>query len=114
MRMPRRNNTREERITNEILVDCYGTEEQAIGWYCYLEEKIEFQVLSKCIAERQISPLRKKDEVHIIRMALTDECTHEMFVIIQWMDRHLAVPLSQLTPVKCSAASREAIEDWLV
>ena len=28
---------REERIHNEVVVDAYGAEEQAIGWYYYLE-----------------------------------------------------------------------------
>ena len=29
-----RDDEREERITDEIIVDCYGPEEQAMGWYC--------------------------------------------------------------------------------
>ncbi len=38
--MPRRKRSkaREERITMEIIVDAYGSEEQAMGWYCYLDE----------------------------------------------------------------------------
>ncbi len=35
-----RDDEREERITMEIIVDCYGPEEQAIGWYYYLEDKL--------------------------------------------------------------------------
>ena len=26
----------------EIVVDAYGLEEQAMGWYSYLEEKLQF------------------------------------------------------------------------
>ncbi|NTW60113.1 MAG: calcium-binding protein, partial [Nitrospirae bacterium] len=33
---------REERISMEIVVDCYGPEEQATGWYYYLEDNLEF------------------------------------------------------------------------
>ena len=33
---------REYRITMEIIVDAYGPEEQALGWYCYLEDKLRF------------------------------------------------------------------------
>jgi hypothetical protein len=33
---------REERIHNEVVVDAYGAEEQAMGWYYYLEDKIRF------------------------------------------------------------------------
>ncbi len=31
---------REERIHNEVVVDAYGPEEQAMGWYYHLEDKI--------------------------------------------------------------------------
>ena len=31
---------REARIENEIVVDAYGPQEQAIGWYCYLESNL--------------------------------------------------------------------------
>ena len=39
---PRTDNERDERIAMEIIVDAYGPEEQAMGWYCYLEEKLKF------------------------------------------------------------------------
>jgi hypothetical protein len=35
----KRDAVREERI-HEIVVDAYGPEEQAMGWYRYLEDKI--------------------------------------------------------------------------
>jgi len=76
----KKNSERENRIEMEIIVDAYGPEEQAMGWYYYLEEKLHFPFLAKCIAERAISPLCKGDEVEIVRMAPEDECEHEMFV----------------------------------
>jgi hypothetical protein len=33
---PRRDAEREERITMEVVVDAYGPEERALGWYYYL------------------------------------------------------------------------------
>lgn len=35
---------REERISMEIIVDSYGPEEQAMGWYCYLERTLLFSM----------------------------------------------------------------------
>src|SRR5437763_6384835 len=49
---------REERIRNEIVVDAYGSEEQAMGWYAYLEGTLEFPFRVRCRVERAISPLR--------------------------------------------------------
>jgi len=35
-----KNAERENRIAEKILVDAYGPEEQAMGWYYYLEDKL--------------------------------------------------------------------------
>ncbi len=40
---------RESRIENEAIVDAYGPEEQALGWYYYLENKIRFPFQAQCI-----------------------------------------------------------------
>ncbi len=104
---------REDRIEMEIIVDAYGPEEQAMGWYCYLEDKLSFPFLAKCIAARAVSPLRKDDEVEVVEMAPDDECQREMFVGIRWEKRPLAVPLSQLKPVtETDEETKQAIEDW--
>ena len=71
---PKRDETREERISMEIVVDAYNEEERAMGWYCYLEDKLTFPFLTRCINERAISPLRVGDEVEVVGMAPEDEC----------------------------------------
>lgn len=38
----RPNRTREKRIADEVVVDCYTAEESAMGWYYYLEGKLSF------------------------------------------------------------------------
>ena len=104
---------REERITMEIIVDAYGSEEQAMGWYCYLEDKLHFPFAAECIAHRSISPLKIGDEVEVVAMAPDDECGHEMFVKIRGKRCAQAVPLTQLVPAAGSdQPTREAVEDW--
>jgi len=104
---------RDERITLEIIVDANGPEEQAVGWYYYLEDKLHFPFLAQCIADRAISPLRKGDEVEIVGMGPESECQHEMFVETRWDSRTLAVPLAQVKPIaKADAETREATSDW--
>jgi hypothetical protein len=39
---PKPNRLREHRIEQEIVVDAYNEEERALGWYCYLNEKLAF------------------------------------------------------------------------
>lgn len=109
----KKDSSREERIQMEIIVDAYGPEEQAIGWYSYLEDKLQFPFTANCIAERVISPLRKGDEVEIVGMAPEKECEHEMFVVTPWERRTLAIPLAQLKPTAAAdAETEEAVADW--
>ena len=103
---------REHRIAMEIVVDAYGNGERAMGWYYYLEDKLEFPFKAKCIRERSISPLKKGEAVDVVAMAPEEECQHDMFVQIRWEGRKLAVPLAQLKGVSVGDDTKEAIEDW--
>lgn len=103
---------REKRITWEILVDAYTPIEQAMGWYYYLENALQFPFTARCVVKRAISPLKKGDEVEVIGMAPEEECEHEMFVLIRWTRHGLAVPLSQLEGLHVGGQVRQAIEDW--
>ena len=108
----KRNEVRENRIEMEIIVDAYGPEEQAMGWYCYLEEKLKFPFLARCITKRQTSPLKVGDEIKVIGMPSEEACEHEMFVNIKWSRRKLAIPLSQIVPIETDSETQEAVEDW--
>ena len=103
---------REERITIEIIVDAYSAEEQAMGWYYYLEDNLSFPFKARCIAERRISPLEVGEEIEVLGILPADECMHEMFVEIGWAGRTLGVPLSQLEALDVDEKTQEAIEDW--
>ena len=111
MKKPRRDPSREDRIENEAIVDA-TPEEQAMGWYYYLEGKICFPFTAKCIVADTVSPLRKGEHVEVIRMAPEDNCEHDMFVLVRWQDRKMAVPLSQLAAVDPDESTEEAIGDW--
>ena len=107
-----RDEEREERINMEIIVDAYGPEEQAAGWYNYLDDTLQFSFSARCIARRVTSPLDPGDEVEVVGMAPDEECQHEMFVLIQWKPRQLAVPLMQLEGIRVDEETQQAIEDW--
>ncbi len=113
MPAPRRDEEREERIQMEIIVDAYTPEEQALGWYYYLENNLRFPFTARCVAERAISPLRVGDQVEVIGMPPEEDCEHEMFVLTPWGDRRtLGVPLSQLEAVAADEQTRQAMDDW--
>jgi hypothetical protein len=108
----KKDEARENRIDNEIIVDAYGEEEHAMGWYYYLEGKFTVPFLTKCIVKRATSPLRVGDEVKVTGMASEDDCGREIYVKIQRGKGSLAVPLSQLEVIHADHQTDEAVEDW--
>jgi Calcium binding len=111
---------REERITMEAVVAAYNEDEQAMGWYYYLEAKIQFPFTATCIAKRSISPVSEGAKVEVVGMSDEDECMRKMFVEIVWDCDMLAVPLSQIKPfaqhrlrrINSDDNTLEAIDDW--
>jgi hypothetical protein len=104
---------REERIIMEIVVDAYGPEERAMGWYYYLENELSFPFQAACMAERAVSPLQPKERVEVLGMAPEDECMREVFVLVRFERRKLAVPLAQLKPAPgCDDDTKTAVGDW--
>jgi hypothetical protein len=92
-------------------VDAHGPEEHAMGWYYYLEDKIQFPFRAQCIASRLTSPLRQGEPVEGRRLATEDACSNDMLVMIRWQGRNMAVPLSQLKVTGVGESTRQAIED---
>jgi hypothetical protein len=103
---------REERITMEIVVDAQDSEDQAMGWYYYLGDTMQFPFAATCISKRRISPLKVGETVEVVDMAAGEECEREMFVEIVWDGDRLAVPLIQLEALKGEAETERAIADW--
>lgn len=108
----KKNSRREQRIDSEIIVDAYDETERGLGWYYYLEDKLNFPFKARCVTKRVISPLAGAEVVTVEAMACEEECVHEMFVEVTWQGRKLAVPLSQLEPVKVDIETQRAVKDW--
>jgi len=102
------------RIEDEIIVDAYGPEEQMAGWYYSIGDNVdENYVRCRCRKTRSMSPLKVDEEVEVLEIAPFEDCRSEMFVIVGWNDRKLAVPLEQLEPIEGDPKAIEVIEDWL-
>lgn len=112
MPQPNQDHEREERITMEIVVDAYGPEEQAMGWFCYLDDHLQFPFAATCISKRRISPLKSGATIGVLGMAPESECEREMFVEVAWDDDSLAVPLIQLEAQGADEGTQQAIADW--
>src|SRR5258707_12025407 len=102
------NKARERRIEMEAVVDAYNSEERAMGWYYYLEERLKFPFKARCKSKREISPLRLGEDVDVMGMAREEECESEMFVRVRWSGRRLAVPPSSFGTLAPGAKTQEA------
>lgn len=106
---------REDRIAMEIVVDAYTPEEQALGWYYYLENNLTFPFTAHRDRGRAVSPSRGREEVQVVGMAPEDECEHEMFVYIDSESCTFAVPLAELEFVSAATnaqGTEQAVSDW--
>ncbi|MDY6937071.1 MAG: calcium-binding protein [Cyanobacteriota bacterium] len=103
---------RENRITDEIVVDCYDESEIAMGWYCYLQDRLEFPFEAEWFAAGK----PRSQLVRAIGMADEEECQTHMCVEIEYCEGEIedaiSAPLEEIYPSGKSAQREEAIEDW--
>lgn len=97
----------------EVVVDAYGEEERAMGWYYYAADNMVFPFKARCSAKRAASPLKVGDAVEVVAIADADDSAHELMVLIKWHEERLAVPLSQLEPsTQSDKLTRQVLADW--
>lgn len=106
---------REERIAMEAIVDCYDEYEQAMGWYYYLEDRINFPFKAKWVSRQK----PEGRDVKVLEMSPEDECSSDMFVEVLYQEGELedvfSARLSDIQPLDTESLTEEAIEaigDW--
>ena len=77
-----RDEHREYRIVMHAIVDAHGPEEQAMGWYYYLEDEMTFPFEARCCMKRKTSALKVEECYEITGMADEEDCEHEMCVML--------------------------------
>ena len=112
MKRRSRDEEREQRITMEIVVDAYTPEEQAMGWYYALEDRLHCPFVARCIAERSISPLRIGDQVEVVGRAAGKGVPARDIRPDPVGTTTPVVPLAQLEGVAVDEQTRQVIEDW--
>lgn len=102
---------RDERITMEIMVDCYDSEEQFSSWHLYLEDNLNFPFE----ATWKTSEAGKGEKVMVIGMGDFDYCfeAQDMLVNIEYEGDELFEPLQELFDIVSEDEKTiEAIADW--
>lgn len=105
-------NIREERIKMKVVVDAHNEEERAMGWYCYLEDRLNFPFKAEWVNNGKTNVKK----VTVVEMSPEDDCLEDIFVEV--LDREnkqkdvFSVRLSNLQPLDSDSATEEAIGDW--
>ena len=101
---------RENRIANEAVVDAYEEEEIAMGWYYYLQERLDFPF------KAQWSSRKSSETVKVLRMSTEDDCLKDMYVEVLYREGDLedvfSARLAEIHPKDVDRATIEAIADW--
>src|SRR5437762_10448851 len=82
MAKSKRDPVREARIQDEAIVDAYGPEEQAMGWYYYLKDKIGFPSQAKCIAAKAVPPFLNGERAEVEGMPPEEPCASDIPLLI--------------------------------
>ena len=103
---------REDRILFDVVVDAYDESERAMGWYYYLQDKMQMPFPASCSQTLPTSTLRIGQQIEVLDLAPEELCMREVFVNIKSQQNKLCVPLRQ---VHCESNDRdtlEAVADW--
>jgi len=108
-----RDESRENRIDMEAIVDTYNNkEERAMGWYYYLDDKLQFPFPAKWTSRQH----PEGTDVEVIEMSPEDDCSHDMFVEVQYHEGSskdiFSARLSEIHPIDVDEKMAEAIADW--
>jgi hypothetical protein len=96
----------------DIIVYAYESEERAMGWYYYLDDKASFPFSAECVAADKRSPLELGERVSATKMSGDDICSHEMYVDVTWSGKVLTIPLAKINPLGAGDDTIEAVGDW--
>ena len=102
---------RENRIANEAVVDAYEEEEIAMGWYYYLQERLDFPFKAKWGSSHDRDRI-----VTVLEMSPEDECLDDMLVEVLYREGDLedvfSARLAEIQPLDIDRPTEEAIADW--
>lgn len=112
-----RDETRENRIATEIIVDAEDKEDRAMGWYYYLDDTLDFPFMGKWKKKSRKTSTIEEKPVEVLGMAPEDDCLKDMYVEVAYIggkedDIHSA-KLSDIEPIDVDDDTQEAIADWM-
>jgi len=95
----------------EVVVDAYDETERAMGWYYYLEDRLDFPFPAKWLTGNG-----NDEKVRVVGMPSEDDCMEDMLVEVAYQEDGIedvfTLSLREIQPLTEDAATQEAITDW--
>ena len=109
-----KNAERDHRIHDEIIVDAYGEEEQAMSWYYYMEENLDFPMQAK-IKLRLRGGKTEEKTVKIVEVDPKSETslTLRLGITEGKSDRVQYISPFDIVSINTSDENLEILNDWL-
>lgn len=103
----------EERIYEEIIVDCYDEEEQNTAWICYIQDTLEYPFEATITLDRKDGKKDRK-RVNVVRFAESKHSrgSFSLSVEVEFEEYLIPIPILDLEDVEASEESLQAINDW--
>lgn len=106
-----KNEAIEYRIRNEIIVDAYDDYEVNMGWYYYMEEKLNFP-FHATVEIKTRGGGKESKRVEVVELDCDVEFGNDMTVGVTFGDYVHSVPLRSLIDIEADEDTLEAIGDW--
>ncbi|HFA49785.1 MAG TPA: calcium-binding protein [Bacteroidetes bacterium] len=101
----------QHRIDYEIIVDAYGDHEVKMGWYYYMEEKLNFPFTATVEIEKRNGGKEMK-KVEVLKMTGDEAFGEDMRVGVAFGEYIFEVPLLSLKNIEADEGTLEAMGDW--
>ena len=102
----------EQRIDHEITVDCYDEHEVKMGWYNYMEQKLNFPFWASVEFEKR-NGRKEMKKVEVLKMTGDEVFGEDMTVGVAFDEYLHHVPLLSLKNIKADERTLEAVGDWV-
>jgi len=112
--MSKKNELYEDKLYNEILVDCKDVYEQNMSWYYYVSDELEFPFKAK-IELKKRNGQKESIEVEVLDLSESSSDFEESFdlkVDVESNEYIIEIPLMNLKDVHGSKQTTEVIGIW--
>jgi hypothetical protein len=104
---------RDERIENEVIVDCYDDEEVASGWFYYFEEALTFPFKATIKSQSRNGSI-VNEKVDVLSYKTKNDRSWDLRFGVSKAENTAVsfVELEELMDIEADEKTIEAIEDW--